>query len=31
MGWKPTITLEEGIDSTISWFRRAVGSGEARL
>ncbi len=31
MGWKPTITLEEGIASTITWFKEAVKKGEARL
>jgi GDP-L-fucose synthase len=31
MGWKPTITLNEGIASTITWFKEAVGKGEARL
>jgi GDP-L-fucose synthase len=31
MGWKPTITLEEGVASTISWFKEAVNRGEARL
>ena len=31
MGWKPTITLEEGVASTITWFKEAVGKGEARL
>ena len=31
MGWKPTITLEEGVASTILWFKEAVTSGEARL
>ena len=31
MGWKPTITLEEGITSTIAWFKGAVSRGEARL
>jgi GDP-L-fucose synthase len=31
MGWKPTITLEEGITSTIAWFKEAVSRGEARL
>jgi GDP-L-fucose synthase len=31
MGWKPTITLEKGIASTITWFKEAVGTGEARL
>jgi GDP-L-fucose synthase len=31
MGWKPTITLDEGIASTIAWFKEAVSTGEARL
>jgi GDP-L-fucose synthase len=31
MGWKPTITLEEGVASTINWFKEAVSKGEARL
>ena len=31
MGWKPTITLEEGVASTITWFKEAVSKGEARL
>ena len=31
MGWKPTITLEEGVASTITWFKEAVNKGEARL
>jgi GDP-L-fucose synthase len=31
MGWKPTITLEEGVASTISWFKDAARKGEARL
>lgn len=31
MGWKPAITLKEGIASTITWFKEAVGTGEARL
>lgn len=31
MGWKPTITLEEGVASTITWFREAKSKGEARL
>ena len=31
MGWKPTITLEHGIASTITWFKEAVSKGEARL
>jgi len=31
LGWKPAITLEEGVASTISWFKEAVGRGEARI
>lgn len=31
LGWKPTITLEEGVASTITWFKEAVIKGEARL
>jgi GDP-L-fucose synthase len=31
LGWKPTIRLEEGIESTINWFKSAVEKGEARL
>ena len=31
MGWKPTITLEEGVASTIAWFKEAVSKGGARL
>ena len=31
LGWKPTIRLEEGIQSTINWFKTAVEKGEARL
>jgi nucleoside-diphosphate-sugar epimerase len=31
MGWKPKITLEEGIASTLEWFKDAVIRGEARL
>jgi len=31
MGWKSTITLEEGVASTINWFKEAVSRGEARL
>lgn len=31
MGWSPTITLEQGVASTISWFKEAVSRGEARL
>jgi GDP-L-fucose synthase len=31
LGWKPAITLEEGVTSTISWFKEAVERGEARI
>jgi GDP-L-fucose synthase len=31
LGWKPTITLDEGIQKTIDWYREAVRKGEARL
>jgi GDP-L-fucose synthase len=31
MGWKPKISLEQGIASTVNWFREAVGKGEVRL
>jgi GDP-L-fucose synthase len=31
MGWQPTITLEQGIDSTLKWFKEAVSRGEVRL
>jgi GDP-L-fucose synthase len=31
LGWKPTIRLEEGIQSTINWFKSAAEKGEARL
>ena len=31
MGWKPTITLEEGVALTITWFKEAISKGEARL
>ena len=31
LGWQPTITLSEGISSTIDWFKVAVQKGEARL
>ncbi len=31
LGWKPTIRLEEGIQSTINWFKTALEKGEARL
>ena len=30
LGWKPTITLSDGIDSTIAWYKSASASGEAR-
>jgi GDP-L-fucose synthase len=30
LGWKPTITLEEGIASTIAWYKEANARGEAR-
>jgi dTDP-glucose 4,6-dehydratase len=31
LGWKPQITLEDGIHRTLPWFRRALeGSGEPR-
>ena len=30
LGWKPTITLEEGIASTIAWYREANARGEVR-
>jgi GDP-L-fucose synthase len=30
-GWSPAITLEEGVASTISWFKEAISRGEARL
>lgn len=31
MGWKPAITLEKGVASTITWFKEAVDKGKARL
>ena len=31
LGWKPNITLEHGISSTIAWYREANSKGEARL
>jgi GDP-L-fucose synthase len=31
LGWQPTITLSEGISSTIDWFKVAVQKGEERL
>ena len=30
LGWKPTITLEEGIASTIAWYKEASTRGEVR-
>jgi GDP-L-fucose synthase len=30
LGWKPTITLSDGIESTIAWYKSASASGEAR-
>jgi GDP-L-fucose synthase len=30
LGWKPRITLEEGIASTVSWYREANARGEVR-
>jgi GDP-L-fucose synthase len=30
LGWKPTITLEEGIASTIAWYKEANTRGEVR-
>ena len=30
LGWKPTITLDEGIASTIAWYKTASAKGEAR-
>jgi GDP-L-fucose synthase len=30
LGWRPTITLRDGIESTISWYRDACGKGEVR-
>ena len=30
LGWKPTITLDEGIASTIAWYKRANSQGEVR-
>jgi GDP-L-fucose synthase len=30
LGWKPTITLEEGIASTIAWYKEANDRGEVR-
>jgi GDP-L-fucose synthase len=30
LGWKPTITLEDGIASTITWYKEANARGEVR-
>ena len=30
LGWEPTITLEEGIASTIAWYKEANARGEVR-
>jgi GDP-L-fucose synthase len=30
LGWKPSITLEEGIASTIAWYKEANARGEVR-
>jgi GDP-L-fucose synthase len=30
LGWKPTITLDEGIASTIAWYKEANALGEVR-
>jgi len=30
LGWKPTITLDEGIVSTIAWYKEADARGEVR-
>ena len=30
LGWKPTITLEEGVASTIAWYKSASARGEVR-
>ena len=30
LGWKPTITLDEGIASTIAWYKGANARGEVR-
>jgi GDP-L-fucose synthase len=30
LGWKPTITLEAGITSTIAWYKAASARGEVR-
>jgi GDP-L-fucose synthase len=30
LGWEPTITLDEGIASTIAWYKEANARGEVR-
>ena len=30
LGWNPTITLDEGIASTIAWYKEANARGEVR-
>lgn len=30
LGWKPVITLDEGIESTIDWYKSASSRGEVR-
>jgi GDP-L-fucose synthase len=30
LGWRPTITLDEGIASTIAWYKDASARGEVR-
>lgn len=30
LGWSPRVTLDEGIASTISWYREATAKGESR-
>lgn len=30
LGWKPTITLDEGVASTITWYKEANARGEVR-
>ena len=30
MGWKPSITLSEGIAATINWYKSANARGEVR-
>ena len=31
LGWRPTITLDNGLASTIDWYKQAVARGEVRL